>query len=926
MKISRWTAAVMAFLLMAVNIPAVYANASDSSTASDSIIAASVDALAFTEASAVPGTGEVQGKQALMWREEVEWIEWEVTVPEAGEYTLELEYCPLADTGMTIHRGIWINGETQHADHENAMLDRFWVYEGERSFNSIGDEVSPMQTELLAWRSMRFMDGEGLETTPLVFSLKQGVNTIRMTYVSEEVAIRRLSVLLPEKSPAYSECEKEYRDKGYKDAGQSVRFEAEDALTEKNSSTIFQTTDNEPSMTPANDDNKKINMVGGWNVAASATWTFTVPETGLYTLYLRDNVSAQDGMDTYCTIRVDGKVPFEELWEYPLSYQSRWRTEVIAQEDGTPMKFYLEAGKEHTLTLRTVCGPLREQNRIINEDYLKLTKLIRDIIKITGSSPDVNYDYQITTAIPDIVPRLQELAENMETAEKQVGLLAKNASRLANQMHSIAVQLRELVEKPDTIPRRLTDLQTLTSSYASVVGGLKSGAFSLDSFWLTPPEDKIADYKSSFFQKVVVFFRDFFLSFIRDYSVQAEQAGVEETIEVWVSRGKEWAEIIQRLSDTYFTPEKRIGVRINVLPTGQLNAGGINPIMLAIAAGTEPDVALGVSGTSPFEYAIRNAAADLSVLDDFDKVYSRFQQSLFVPMTYNQGIYGLPETMNLRVMYYRTDIFDELGLTPPDTWDEVYNTVLPLLYKNGMEMSIPNMYDVFLYQNGGSYYTEDGLRSGLDSREAYLAFSELISLYTDYGIPVAMNFFNRFRTGEAPIGIDTVASYMTYKSAAPEIAGRWAIAPIPGKVQENGEINRSYAGMLTESCFILESTDKKDAAWEFLKWWTSDDMQTQFQREVESRMGTQARWLSANTAAFDKLAWSRQERETLGISRKWGSEAPQVIGGYFSGRHITNAFTRCVVDGDKPRDSLEKCVEDINMELIRRQKDFHIES
>ncbi len=918
---------MMALLFMVINIPAVSATETDSDNLvqSDDMTVAFVNASAFTKASAALKTDEVQGKQGLIWSEEIEWIEWEITIPQAGDYNIAMEYCPLKDTGMEIHRSIWINGEIQHTDHENGMLDRIWAYKGERSFNAIGDEVSAIQAEVLAWRNTCFTDGEGLETVPLTFSFQQGVNTIRMAYVAEELAIRQLTVLMQEEAPSYLDCEKEYQSKGYKDAGQSVRFEAEDVLVEKNTSTIFQSSDGEPTMQPANDVNKKINMLSGWNVASSATWSFTVPETGLYTLYLRDNVSAQDGMETYCTIRIDGELPFAELQEYALPYESRWRTEAISLEDGTPMKFYLEAGVEHTLTIRAVCGPLRDQNRILNEDYLKLTKLIRDIIKITGSEPDVNYDYQLTTAIPDIQSRMQELVDHMKTAEEQIRVLAEDNSRLANQMHSIAVQIEEMVENPDTIPRRLTDLQTLTSTYASTVGALKSGAFALDSFWFAAPTEEIPDQKASFIQKLVVFFRDFFMSFVRDYSAVAEQSGVQETIEVWVSRGQEWAEIIQRLTDTYFTPQYNIGVQINVLPTGQLNAGGVNPIMLAISAGTEPDVALGVSGASPFEYAIRNAAADLSVMEGFDEVYSRFQESLFIPMTYQEGIYGLPETMNMRVMYYRTDIFEELGLTVPNTWDEVYNTLLPLLYKNGMEMCIPSMFDVFLYQNGGSYYSEDGLRSGLDSREAYLAFSEMISLYTDYGVPVAANFFNRFRTGEMPIGIDNISSYMTFKNAAPEIAGRWAIAPSPGKVQEDGEINRSYAGMLSEACFILNSSDKKSASWEFVKWWTSTESQTQFQREVESRMGTSARWLSANTAAFDKLAWSSQERATLAVSRQWGSDAPQVIGGYFSGRHITNAYTRCVVDGDKPRDSLEQCVEDINTELIRRQKDFHIE-
>lgn len=127
-----------------------------------------------------------------------------------------------------------------------------------------------------------------------------------------------------------------------------------------------------------------------------------------------------------------------------------------------------------------------------------------------------------------------------------------------------------------------------------------------------------------------------------------------------------------------------------------------------------------------------------------------------------------------------------------------------------------------------------------------------------------------------------------------------------------------------ESCLLLADSDKQEAGWKFLKWWTADDTQTRFEKELESRMGVQARWMSANQAAFDALPWSKSEKAALSEAMRWGKEMPMVIGGYFTGRHINNAYNRCVVDKENPRDSLEKCVEDINLELVRRQKDFHI--
>ena len=49
-----------------------------------------------------------------------------------------------------------------------------------------------------------------------------------------------------------------------------------------------------------------------------------------------------------------------------------------------------------------------------------------------------------------------------------------------------------------------------------------------------------------------------------------------------------------------------------------------------------------------------------------------------------------------------------------------------------------------------------------------------------------------------------------------------------------------------------------------------------------------------------------------------------MLGGYYTGRHLTNAWTRCVESGEDFRDSLEEAVEEINIELRRKQIEYGI--
>ena len=118
--------------------------------------------------------------------------------------------------------------------------------------------------------------------------------------------------------------------------------------------------------------------------------------------------------------------------------------------------------------------------------------------------------------------------------------------------------------------------------------------------------------------------QQFLVSFSKDYDnvggVLGEDVVVTDTIEVWIARGTEWAEVIKEMADESFTPESGIAIKVNVLPASQLNAGQVNALMLSITSGKAPDVALGVDVTSPVEFAIRDQAYDLSQFEGFEEV------------------------------------------------------------------------------------------------------------------------------------------------------------------------------------------------------------------------------------------------------------------------------------------------------------------
>ena len=94
-------------------------------------------------------------------------------------------------------------------------------------------------------------------------------------------------------------------------------------------------------------------------------------------------------------------------------------------------------------------------------------------------------------------------------------------------------------------------------------------------------------------------------------------------------------------------------------------------------------------------YAYRNALVDLNRFEDSEEVFSRFRKSALVPVSYESSVYAVPETQSFPVMYYRTDIFKEMQLSPPADWKQVIY-VMSILKKNNIEFGIPFDSSVFI--------------------------------------------------------------------------------------------------------------------------------------------------------------------------------------------------------------------------------------
>ena len=225
---------------------------------------------------------------------------------------------------------------------------------------------------------------------------------------------------------------------------------------------------------------------------------------------------------------------------------------------------------------------------------------------------------------------------------------------------------------------------------------------------------------------------------------------------------------------------------------------------------------------------------------------------------------------------------------------------------------------MLLLQRGGRVFNTDLTATDMESDVSVGAFAAWTDFFVKHSTPVAYDFYNRFRTGEMPIGIVNYTLYNQLQVAAPEIRGLWEMAPVPG-VEVNGELNRAQS-CVVNGCVVVQSSALRDKAFAFADWWTSDETQGRFGLDSEILLGASARYNTANVAAAAELGWTDREQATLSAARQALWDIEQTPASYYYNRNILNAFRRVVYNYETPRDVIGRYAREIDRELVRKRK------
>ena len=856
-------------------------------------------------------------------------ITWQVQIEKPGLYQIALEYAAAEGKGLTLERSIAIDGVVPFASANSLELCR--IFTNEREFRNDVDEYRPTQIETEVF-SRRWLTGNGIESdTTFWFWFDEGVHELTLGYVAEPMQLKGLTLGQREAAISYEEYLQKNPAVTVGDL-QPIRIQGEDAVLKSDASLFPQGDRSSPANDPIDVHHVKLNVIGSesWSDPKQwLAWEFEVPETGWYQLAIRLRQNFASGSVANRALYIDGALPYAECADLSVSYNRNWMIYTPGNGD-EGYYFYLEAGT-HTITLYNTIGSLAQVLERTNRQVGKLNDVYRQIMMITGTNPDTIRDYHIDDLLPECMVELENAIGELREICQQIESLTSGKGAGYASVQKLLIQVEGFVDKPGTIPARLDTFRSNLSDVSSWVLDSIDQPLTIDWMEFSAVDAKLPAADANFFQKLWFNIRTFFLSFTKDYNTvnSGTVETTKEEITIWlgatagatsganvIGGGRDQANALKNLIDNYFTPQTGISVNVRLVDMGSL--------LPAVASGEGPDLAIGQDRAMPMNYAYRGALADLSQFEDLDTILTRFFPESYTAFRSGDSVYALPETFDFSLMFYRTDVLEELGVEVPTTWNELYK-IIPKLSNNNMTLGLPllaedniELYLALLYQMGGQVYNDVHTETLLDSETSIQAFTQWTDFYTKYGVDQQVNLLTRFRTGESPIVITKYSFYNQLVATAPELNGKWGVALVP-TYEEGGDNNVFGTGT---GAVIFENSEHKDAAWEFLKWWTSADTQVAFNREMEAILGESARIPTANIEALSRFPWNASMLKTIQDQAQYAMGLPEVPGSYLTTRYLAMAARLVINNGVLARDAIMSYAVSLNDEISTMREEF----
>ncbi len=841
-----------------------------------------------------------------------------------GLYHLAIDYYEINNLIDQTQIGIKINDINPFYEAMTLVLPSRWEFEtDEFALDRYKNEIQPSSSKIVNWTHHKINDLKGLHQGLYSFYLEED-DEITIEYVNAELLIGRVYFVKDESLITYEEYisnkeitkEKLYEEVSAKD----ISFRNDPSIrlrSDQNASNMYYDT-----------QHLLLNVVysESFNLGGQyLSYTIDVKKSGYYNLAFKYRQNLIKDMPVFRNVYIDGEIPFKELEAVAFPYTTSFKNRTLTDENNNPYFIYLEEGT-HEIALEAVLYPYRNAIEGIKYIMNQIQELALDVKRYTAGGTDSYRDWDIEEFFPNAKDDIISWSYMLDEMYDELKELTKNSNpaEIVN-LKVGANRLRQIAKNINKLPSKMIQFSDGDSSVNQLIGLL------MQRLLTSPLElERTVVYNNTKLKKPYTnMFKSLYegtyrliLSFINNpYS--ANKPNKNDLI-VWVNHPRQYIEIMQALIDQKYEGDYR--VTLSQMPDQ-------NKLILANTSGKAPDLAIGVDHWIPYDFSVRGAALDLREFEGYEELVKNFSKGAMLPYIFEDGVYGLPETQNFWVTYYRKDILDSIGINEvPDTWEDIIK-ILPLLQSYGLNYFIPLAQFTglkpfvatlpFIYQFGGDLYTEDGMQTTINTEETLEGITLLSELFTLYNLPkYTASFYNNFRYGNLPIGVSDLSTYLLLQTAARELDGLWSMALHPGVYNEEKDEIIRYSASGAQSSMIMASTNKKEEAWDFLSWWMSTDIQSEYAFLLQSTYGKAYFWNTANLNAFETIGMPKVYRDIILEQWNYAIEAARIPGTYMVEREISNAWTNIVFENVNPRQALDNAVRISNREILYKMAEF----
>ncbi len=851
-----------------------------------------------------------------------------ITVDEPGEYALALTYRidegSMQDATVTVA----VNAQVQDTTHEKIILPAMWKDDTQDyAVNRFGNDLYPRPEHLAETQTYALRESIYHADEPLHFALAAGENRISVTIGDGAISLFQISACKLEVPAPFAEYATQLPRQ--RTAMTEVIVIEGEHYAWKSLSSIRGGRSRSTQLHPYDAAHNRINALDGsssCDPGSAVTWTFTVPEDGLYYLGLRYQQDTQKDMNVYKTIWVDGETVTDALSAYAFGYTGSSVRNAVLTADGTEIPFYLTAG-DHTVTFISTAAPYAQIHQALQKLVTQMNDLALDIKIISGNKTDKNRDWQLEYYLPNVRSRLEQMETDVAAIYDSVEAVELGkADASFSTLLVVKEQIHKFLTDKDGLDDLVNELDnfaqasgSLSESVALLIPGLLKQPLTIDRLYVLSdpkqlPRDGMNLLRSAWEEvhKTVLSF------FIESDTAQSNEA---DALNVWMIGSAQEMEILREMVDRSFPGES-----INIsLTTSE------SKVQLAIAADKSPDVVMGGSMGFAYQLGVRGAVCDLTQFADFETFRQNFYAETFVPATLNDQVYALPQTLELWLLFCRDDILSSLGLNVPQTWDDVIE-MLPTLYRYGMNFNTVPAYggalknltslSPLILENGGHIYAQDGMSVSFTDAEFIKGFTLLTDLYTKYGVSTSIsNFYSSFRNGTVPIGISGLGTYVLLREEAQNLDGLWSVALLPGVQTEEG-INRAHPAVST-GCMILSDSQRQEEAWRFLSWWMSAEVQNEFASRLQTSYGSEYVWVTANQKALETSGlFSNKDKAVILAQLACMQENPSHPAATLVERALSNAWNDVVFSSNDVRSALDSAQLEADRGIVRKLQQF----